>query len=246
MTFDWTTLALQAINFLVLVWLLHRLLYRPVLAAIDRRRASEARALGDAAAAQRAAEAEQAHWQTERETLDADRRALRQQAEHDATERAQAILNDARTEAERLIAQGRDTLTAERDALAAEVRHEASQVARRLAERLLREIAPDVGPEPFLERLDHQLSTLSPEDLDTQGPITSARLLVAPALSLAARATWQRRLSDRLGGVPVEVTAAPDLIAGARLCLPGTIFETGWAEALTTAERRMAEDERAS
>ena len=38
MALDWSTLALEAVNFLILVWLLQRFLYRPVLAAIDRRR----------------------------------------------------------------------------------------------------------------------------------------------------------------------------------------------------------------
>ncbi|MEO0035300.1 MAG: synthase, partial [Pseudomonadota bacterium] len=38
MSLDWSSLALQTVNFLVLVWLLQRFLYRPVLAAIDRRR----------------------------------------------------------------------------------------------------------------------------------------------------------------------------------------------------------------
>ena len=39
MRFDWWTLALQTVNFAVLVWLLHRFLYKPVLRAIDARRA---------------------------------------------------------------------------------------------------------------------------------------------------------------------------------------------------------------
>ncbi|PPC85052.1 MAG: ATPase, partial [Methylocystis sp.] len=39
MRFDWWTLGLQTVNFAVLVWLLHRLLYRPVLRMIDARRA---------------------------------------------------------------------------------------------------------------------------------------------------------------------------------------------------------------
>jgi hypothetical protein len=39
MHFDWSTLALQTVNFAVLVWLLHRFLYRPVLRMVDARRA---------------------------------------------------------------------------------------------------------------------------------------------------------------------------------------------------------------
>jgi hypothetical protein len=39
MHFDWSTLALQTVNFAILVWLMHRFLYRPVLRLIDARRA---------------------------------------------------------------------------------------------------------------------------------------------------------------------------------------------------------------
>ena len=53
MEFDWLTFGFEIVNFLVLVWLLHRLLYRPVLAMIQRRR-------DEIAAAARAAEARQA------------------------------------------------------------------------------------------------------------------------------------------------------------------------------------------
>ena len=37
MLIDWFTVAAQAVNFLILVWLLKRFLYKPVLAAIDER-----------------------------------------------------------------------------------------------------------------------------------------------------------------------------------------------------------------
>ena len=39
MHFDWSTWALQTVNFAILVWLLHRFLYRPVLRLLDARRA---------------------------------------------------------------------------------------------------------------------------------------------------------------------------------------------------------------
>jgi len=37
MLFDWFTFAAQLLNFIILVWLLKRFLYRPVLKAIDDR-----------------------------------------------------------------------------------------------------------------------------------------------------------------------------------------------------------------
>ena len=43
MTIDWITVAAQIANFLVLVWLLRRFLYRPILDGIDAREAEIAK-----------------------------------------------------------------------------------------------------------------------------------------------------------------------------------------------------------
>ena len=48
MAIDWTTFALEVVNFLVLVWLLKRFLYQPVLEVLVQRRAGVARTLEEA------------------------------------------------------------------------------------------------------------------------------------------------------------------------------------------------------
>ena len=48
MEFDWTTFTLEIINFLILVWILKRFLYRPILDVIAKRRASIEKMLADA------------------------------------------------------------------------------------------------------------------------------------------------------------------------------------------------------
>lgn len=48
MEFDWTTFTLEIINFLILVWILKRFLYHPILDVIARRRAGVEKTLADA------------------------------------------------------------------------------------------------------------------------------------------------------------------------------------------------------
>ena len=50
MLIDWFTVGAQALNFLILVWLMKRFLYKPVLHAIDEREKRIAAELADAAA----------------------------------------------------------------------------------------------------------------------------------------------------------------------------------------------------
>ena len=51
MLIDWFTVAAQALNFLILVWLMKRFLYKPILNAIDAREKLIAKELADADAA---------------------------------------------------------------------------------------------------------------------------------------------------------------------------------------------------
>ena len=50
MLINWFTVCAQAINFLILVWLLKRFLYKPILHAIDEREKGIATQLADAEA----------------------------------------------------------------------------------------------------------------------------------------------------------------------------------------------------
>ena len=48
MLIDWFTVGAQALNFIILVWLLRRFLYKPILNAVDAREKLIARELADA------------------------------------------------------------------------------------------------------------------------------------------------------------------------------------------------------
>ena len=73
MPIDWFTVAAQALNFLVLVWLMKRFLYRPILDAIDAREKRIATELAAAATTMDEARAERAEFKKKNEQLDQER-----------------------------------------------------------------------------------------------------------------------------------------------------------------------------
>jgi F-type H+-transporting ATPase subunit b len=239
MTIDWWTLALQAGNFVVLAWLLQRFLYRPVLAAIDRRRAETTAARDKAAAAElRAAEAE-SDWRARVDAVEAERAAVLRRAEAEAARRAEDIMAEARRQSDAVLAQARATIAAEREQAAAELGGVAAGVATTLAARLLEAAAPGVGPAPFLAALVERLAAMDAVDrrLLAAGPLT---LGVAPALE--AQEDWRRHLYAALGAEPeMTVVDSPALIAGARLAAPAMALEVSWAQALAAARQEMAD-----
>ena len=90
MEFDWTTFILEIINFLILVWILKRFLYRPILDVIARRRAGVEKTLADARRIETEAgelkqqnEQRLAQWENEREAAQARlREELAAEREH--------------------------------------------------------------------------------------------------------------------------------------------------------------------
>ncbi|MCD4556422.1 F0F1 ATP synthase subunit B, partial [Burkholderia pseudomallei] len=73
MRIDWSTLALQTVNVVVLVWLLSRFLFRPVSDIIAKRQAAARKLIDDASRERDAAHAERERARAERASLAAAR-----------------------------------------------------------------------------------------------------------------------------------------------------------------------------
>jgi len=90
MHLDWWTIGLQTINFGILVWLLHRFLYKPVLTMIDARKAEVRWQLDAAKDVEAKAKAELAAVEAGRAGIAAEREAALKAAAAQAQEMAEA------------------------------------------------------------------------------------------------------------------------------------------------------------
>lgn len=102
MELNWSTFVLEIVNFLVLVWILKRFLYRPVLDVIARRRAAVDEVLEAANTQKRDAESlrqryeeREADWQRERQSA---REAVRAETEALRTEQKAALERELQSE----------------------------------------------------------------------------------------------------------------------------------------------------
>ncbi len=93
MLIDWFTVGAQALNFIILVWLLKRFLYKPILNAVDAREKRIAAELADADAKKTEARRERDEFQRKNKefdqqraaTLDARRRTKRKSNANDSS-----------------------------------------------------------------------------------------------------------------------------------------------------------------
>lgn len=102
MLIDWFTVGAQTLNFLILVWLLKRFLYKPILDAIDGREKIISKKLSDADQKNSEALKEREEFQKKNSVFDQQRAALLIQATTEAQAERQRLLDVARLAADTL------------------------------------------------------------------------------------------------------------------------------------------------
>jgi F-type H+-transporting ATPase subunit b len=247
MHFDWSTLALQTVNFAILVWLLHRFLYRPVLRLLDARRAEIDKQYAEANMAEAKAKDGLAAVEAERGGIAAERAAALEQASAQAAEAIAARRAQAEREAAELLDGARKALAAERDLALAEARRAALDLGTDIAGRLLAEVPMKLRAEAWLARLEEHLAALPQTERDAlrQQLVDGAHLTVVTASELPAETAeaWRARLRRSLGDqVAVSFDTDRQLVAGAELHFPSAILRFSWQGALAAMRAEIASD----
>lgn len=243
MHIDGWTILLQAVNFLILVWLLRRFLYRPVLAVIAERQAATERVRNEAEAARQAAEDARRTLEDQRATLPAERDRLIAAARAEAEAERAALLDRTRTEADHALEEARARLAEERaQALGALQRH-AADLGTQLATRLLRDAPARSLTRPLLEEACAAVEALPAAQrhalADGIDPVP-VRLAAAGTLPDEDAAHARDRLAAALGRpVALELAEDPSLIAGVELHFAHSVVRRSWKQTLAEAREEM-------
>lgn len=249
MRLDWSTLALQIVNFAILVWLLQHFLYRPVLRVVDARRAALEGKRADAARAEQTARQQLSDLQAQRAGLAGERAAALAKAEEESRQLLITARAHAQRETEALLEEGRRTLARERARAEDEVRSAAVDLAAEMARRALGEIPESLRVQAWLERIDRHLRSLPSTELsELSGELSGGAVLrVMTAWPLDAQEEWLTKLRAALGSdITVAFETAPQLIGGAELHFPHArlTFSIQGAIAVLQEEARRHEPNR--
>jgi F-type H+-transporting ATPase subunit b len=250
MGFDWSTFALQTINFVILVWLLHRFLYKPVLRLVDARRAEIEKQYSEARMAEAEAKAQLTAVKSERAGITRERAAALTQAAAQAEEQAAARRAQAEHDAAALLAGARKTLADERAHVMAEARRAALDLGAEIGGRLLTEMPMKYRAEAWIERIECHLAALSPAERDALAKQLAGgiplKVVTAGALSAEIADTWRSRLQQALGEqIAVDYAVNPMLIAGAELHFPNAILRFSWQSVLDAMRGEIEADDNA-
>jgi F-type H+-transporting ATPase subunit b len=140
MKINWFTVIAEVINFLILVWLLRRFLYKPVLKAIDERENKIASQLKDAADKETKAKKEQDEFDKKNEAFDQKKKGLMDKAVADTNIERDKLLEIARNDAAALRSKLENALKATQEQLSHDIMHKTQQEVFEIARKTLSDL----------------------------------------------------------------------------------------------------------
>lgn len=221
MLIDWFTVVAQTANFLILVWLLKRYLYRPILNAIDARERGIAAQLADAAEKSAQALAEREKFIQKNKELDDVRGAvLAQLTAEVAAERAR-LYEAARRDADSLRSRQQEGLQREYQSLSTELARRTQSEVFSTARQTLKDLA---GVSLDARMAEVFVARLQQMDAETRQALSSGGALVRSAFELTAdqHARIESAVKTVLGAeIQVSFELAPGLVSGLELIVQG-------------------------
>jgi F-type H+-transporting ATPase subunit b len=245
MLIDWFTVGAQIVNFLVLVWLMKRFLYKPILGAIDAREERIARELADGERMQADAAREREEFKHQKKALEETRAEFLEAARNEAGEERQKLLGQAREEAEAERVRQSKALKRDRDCLLDEMARRTREETYAIARKTLADLAgasfDERASQVFADRI-RSMDEPARSDLIADARSGPLRVRSVFELSEESRATVRSALEEVLeGSVEVHFEIEPDLIGGVEILTGNRKISWSIEEYLAQMQKSMDE-----
>lgn len=152
MLINWFTVTAQIFNFLVLVYLLKRFLYKPIVRAMDERERRIASRLEEAEKREEAARQEQDQYEEKKREIDDQRDTLLGQIKEDVETQRKELVSKARLQVDAVRTNWYHALEREKEAFLQELRERAGKHVCAIARRALKDLG-NVELEQLMVRL---------------------------------------------------------------------------------------------
>ena len=245
MLIDWFTVGAQVLNFVVLVWLLKRFLYKPVLKAIDAR---EKRITAESSAADaKAAQAQTTGEELARkiQVFDAERSALLAKAREEAQDDRARLLKVAQKDIDNLQLQRAAAMQNEKTSLEGAIKHLAAAEVYAVARKALADLASSSLEERMIETFTRRLKAMEPE------AAAAFRVALADApeggivrtgfdLPAQARTTLQNALNETFSAaIKIQFITDTSIICGVEATVKGQRVAWSIADYLSSLAQQV-------
>jgi len=247
MLIDWFTVGAQALNFLILVWLMRHFLYQPILRAIDTREKKIAAELADAAARKAEAAKDRDDFRKKNEVFDQQRAAPLSKATDEANAERQHLLDEARKAADALSARRQETLRNDADHLNLAIARRTQLEVFAIARQTLADLATTSLEERMGAAFTRRLGEMDSKAKDAMGIALKSSVepaVVRSACDLPAveRAKIQNAINETFSvDARLRFETAPDLVSGVELTASGQKLAWSIGEYLKSLEKGVSE-----
>lgn len=231
MSIDWFTVAAQIINFMVLVWLLQKYLYKPVLNAVRKREQKIAGQLSEAAAAETTAVGKKKEYEEKRLALEQETLALLDKAKTEAGVEKERLLVEARKAVEVQRAGWMEALRQEQEHISRELVDRTQSTVLEIARKCLDDLADAVLQEQMTAAFMRMIGGLEGKQKEalvtTMKASQEVRVKSALALPEESRVAFVKMITALRGtdGGAIVFEIDPELLCGIGVFLSGYKLE---------------------
>lgn len=246
---DWWTLALQTVNVLVLLWILGRFFFRPVMNIVAKRQAEAGKLLSDAASAREEAAALRADAEKARTGIVMERDRLIADARQAAATEKATLIAQASQEIAKLRSEAGAALARDRMAATKAVEAHARELSVDIAFRLLGRFPPGIAFAEFLDGLCREVRALSPaaKSSFTDATGDAAEVVTAAPLSAEEASRVRNELNRAFGSeLQFQFRADKALVAGIELHSRNVIVRNNWRADLDRIDEELIRDDHRS
>jgi F-type H+-transporting ATPase subunit b len=244
------TIAFQVLNFLVLLAILARFFYRPLLRVMTERENAIAARLREADERTKQAEAERQRLASLQREAEAQAEAQLAAARTEAQAVGKQILDGARQEAARMLDEARHTVDEREKAALARVEARARDSAVRMTGSLIRRTAGPAVHEALLERICDQGEWAGATEAESlREAVGNGQASVVVEVAYPATAETEARLREAVARLlsgsprPIDLTLQvdPALVAGLRVQAGDVVLDMSLSRTLRELDEAPAE-----
>lgn len=225
MSIDWITVAAQLVNFLVLVWLLKRFLYRPILDGIDAREAEIKDRMQVAIHAQEDAKAMGATYRNQLAALQSEQASASDLARQKAEEERDQLLAEAHDRIARERAAWQDHLNQEAQAFAAKMQEAAGRALLELTRKAVLDLADEPLEASIAAHLVKKIATMDDDLRRSAGAADHAKVISHDPLPAPIQDDLSSALRQQFPDIAVQFEADDRQSPGVSVHLGGAHLE---------------------
>lgn len=223
MQVDWITVSAQIVNFLILVWLLKRFLYQPVMRAMGRREQRIADRLNQADDREQQAQQQREQYQNKQKQLDQQSDEILVKAKEQAEQEKRRLLDEARAEVDEKKQHWQRQLAQEQEEFLKSLRDQVSGVIQHITRKALVDLANGTLEQHMVEAFINRLESLDDSARSAFAETHEAiRVNTSFELDSDVRSRLTRIIHQNISDdVDVQYDQSPDLVCGIELVTGG-------------------------